>query len=382
MTTRPRRTLFGKPTKGKPRTEIVGRSAGRAGLIASAAMALVGVALGALAAFVGGQGQTLQARYSGFDEILPTTSATGIVQQSRLQKRQLRIGEDKIGDADRVRVAPQLRVGTWRDDIVEDILGATVSITEPAEHPLDGALLPSQIAMDRPRIAIVFDDMGLDRSAFEQLISLPGPVTFSFLPYANNSSEQALIAAERGDSVMLHLPMEPVGKQNPGPRALKVSSSVRNFDRDLIWNLNQLTGYSGVNNHMGSRFTANQPRMTRVLNTLRERNVYFLDSVTTPNSVAQQVARKTGTLFVRRDVFLDPKAGRNTVKRQLAQTEEIARRTGYAIAIAHPRPDTISVIGPWLASASARGFELVTMDQLVNDLHELANTTPIARVDG
>ncbi len=159
---------------------------------------------------------------------------------------------------------------------------------------------------------------------------------------------------------MLHLPMEPSGGADPGPHALKSAMTGADFLRNLEWNLDRFDGYVGVNNHMGSKLTEDIAAMKTLIAYLDDKGVFFVDSVTTPQSAARQAAREIGIDIYARDVFLDDEAGiEEVVKTQLALAERIARETGYVVAIGHPRPETLDVLGPWLTTAPARGFDLV-----------------------
>lgn len=334
------------------RAQIIGQKAGRAGLIASIAMALVGVFLGAGASYLTGQNNEASARHAGFRDLGAARDRAVLMSDTPIAAGRLREGRSFQG------FLPDSQA---RDLIVEQVLSTLKSEGEEVD------LKSNKQLISQPRVVIVFDDMGLDRRVFDDVMDLPGPLTLSFLPYGKNVQEMADDAAEHGYGVMLHLPMEPVGAADPGPHALNVGASAKFLNSELGWNLNRFSGFTGVNNHMGSKFTTNREGMAVVLNMLEARDLYFLDSMTTAQSVGQEMAHQTGTRLVRRDVFLDPEAGKETVYRQLQQVEEIALRTGYVIAIAHPHQDTLNVIGPWLTSALLRGFELVTLDELINE---------------
>ncbi len=367
------------------RAEIVGRRAGRAGVLASICMALVGVILGAAASYLGGHANSVSARYSGYERI----RGFEIEQQKKQFRSGLRIGGANSGfNANRQNepfVNSVVRHGALREGtigqgperkrIVDEVVrgDAARAPADPTVSALVGSSSESSApvgagyGVTRPRVAIIFDDIGPDRSAFQRIVNMPGPLTLSFLPYAKNIQAMVDEASALDHAIMLHLPMEPLGPQNPGPHALKMGSSAKKFHNDLQWNLDRFTGYRGVNNHMGSSVTANKKKMTKVLAAMKRRGLYFVDSVTTAKTVVPEVAMNSGVSVLSRDVFLDPEAGAATVRRQLLQVEEIARRTGYAIAIAHPHEDTLNMLGPWLTSASLRGFDLVTVDALVAD---------------
>ncbi len=225
-----------------------------------------------------------------------------------------------------------------------------------------------------PKLIIIFDDMGLDPLAFDEIMSLPGPVTLSFLPYARALQPLVEKARLRGDDILLHLPMEPSGRADPGPHSLSSEMNADELFEALVWNLGRFDGYAGVNNHMGSKFTRNEQAMKRVLSYLAQRDLFFIDSLTTGSSVALDAGAAVGADVYVRDVFLDSEPGRTNIRRQLALAERIAEKTGYAIVICHPRRETLDVIGPWLTTAPARGFELATVS-LLKDIRPIATAS-------
>ncbi len=307
--------------------------AGRAGLLASLAMAVSGVVVGAFCVYLGGQGATVRAERS-------MASAPAL--------REAAMPGPAAAFAKRARYVDALVVGGADD-------GAG------SEQRFE----PPRLIRDRPKIIVIFDDMGPDKDAFDAVMRLPGPLTFSFLPYAPAVQPLVDRARARGDAIMLHLPMDPTGAQDPGPNSLSVDMPGTALLTALNWHLSRFDGYIGVNNHMGSAFTADIAGMKTVLSVLREEGLFFLDSLTTPESVAADAGVAVDVPVFRRDVFLDPDRSSETVVKQLALVERIARETGYAVAICHPRPETIAAIGPWLTSAPARGFDLATVSTLV-----------------
>lgn len=225
-----------------------------------------------------------------------------------------------------------------------------------------------------PKLIVIFDDMGIDRRAFEEVMTFPGPVTLSFLPYAEGVQPLVDRARARGDDILLHLPMEPAGDADAGPHSLSASMGAEKLFRELAWNLERFDGYVGVNNHMGSKATRNEETMKRVLSLLDQRGLFFINSLTTGASVAAKAGAAVGAEVYVRDVFLDAEPGREAVRRQLALAEEIAAKTGYALVICHPRRETLDVMGPWLTTALARGYDLAT----VSSLREIRTTTMTA----
>jgi polysaccharide deacetylase 2 family uncharacterized protein YibQ len=225
--------------------------------------------------------------------------------------------------------------------------------------------LPFRDLGTKPLIAIVIDDVGLDRPHSKRAWELPGPLTMSFLPYAKDLREQAKAARAHGKELMLHLPMEPGGVANPGPNALLVSLSDAELKQRVTAALDSFDGYVGVNNHMGSRFTAYRPGMETTLRQLKARGLLFLDSRTTPSSVGDQVAQELGVPSVARNVFLDDDEAIDAVKRRLAETEAVARRQGFAVAIGHPHEATIQALAEWLPTVAGKGFALAPLSAVL-----------------
>jgi polysaccharide deacetylase 2 family uncharacterized protein YibQ len=225
--------------------------------------------------------------------------------------------------------------------------------------------LPFRDLNSRPLIAIVIDDVGLDRPHSKRAWELPGPLTMSFLPYARGLREQARAARAHGQELMLHLPMEPGGRADPGPNALLVSLSDAELKHRVTMALDSFDGYVGVNNHMGSRFTAFRPGMETVLRQFKARGLLFLDSRTSAQSVGDQLAHELGVPSVARNVFLDDDGALDAVRRRLAETETVARRQGFAVAIGHPHEATIHALAEWLPTVAAKGFALAPLSAVL-----------------
>jgi polysaccharide deacetylase 2 family uncharacterized protein YibQ len=218
----------------------------------------------------------------------------------------------------------------------------------------------------KPMIAIVIDDMGIDKADAARVISLPGPLTIAFMSYATELAAQAQAARAAGDEIWMHIPMEPLdGEIDAGPNVLKVNLPPDEIRRRLDWALARLPGIVGVNNHMGSKFTQSGPGMAVVMEELRARGLAFLDSRTIASTVASQVAGQVGVPHIDRDVFIDNDESVEAVLRQLEETEHVAQRKGFALAIGHPHPTTIAALQQWLPTLRAKGFVLVPASALV-----------------
>ena len=234
---------------------------------------------------------------------------------------------------------------------------------EPAWRKF-AAAQPANIG-GRKMIAIVIDDMGVDRKRSARAAALPPPLTLSWLPYAHDVEQQAAAARAAGHEILLHAPMQPQGHEDPGPNALLTDLSSDEIRRRLDADLALLPQAVGLNNHMGSLFTRDARAMAPVIDDLKRRGLLFLDSRTTGGSVGVALARNAAVPYAVRDVFLDNQMTVAAVRAQLAEVEAIARRRGYAVAIGHPHDATLDALDPWLHSLAARGFVQVPISTIV-----------------
>ncbi|UYN92999.1 MAG: divergent polysaccharide deacetylase family protein [Enhydrobacter sp.] len=235
----------------------------------------------------------------------------------------------------------------------------------PADETWRRHAVPFRLPSATPLVAIVIDDIGLDRPRSRRAWELPGPMTMSFLPYARDLATQARAARARGHELMLHLPMEPNGRNDPGPQALLVSLSMAEIRQRTVAALDSFDGYAGVNNHMGSRFTAYRPGMEAALRQFKIRGLMFLDSRTTAQSVGDQLAHELGVPSIVRHVFLDDDDTIEAVRRKLAESEVVARRQGFVVAIGHPHEATLQALMEWLPTVQAKGLALAPASAIV-----------------
>jgi hypothetical protein len=226
--------------------------------------------------------------------------------------------------------------------------------------------VPLVPAPDKPMIALIFDDLGIDQAHSREAIKLPGPMTMAFLTYGHNLQELVASARAKGHEILVHVPMAPLDLSiDPGPNALQREFGANEILRRLDWDLSQFSGYVGINNHMGSRFTADTDGMRLVIGELKRRGLIFVDSVTTSDSKGYSTAAAMGLPHAVRDVFLDNMIDAAAIRTQLQRVEETAKRQGYAIAIGHPHPETLAVVTDWLKTVRARGFQLVPVSTIV-----------------
>ncbi|HEY5210979.1 MAG TPA: divergent polysaccharide deacetylase family protein [Stellaceae bacterium] len=225
--------------------------------------------------------------------------------------------------------------------------------------------VPAPPFTGQPQIAIVIDDLGLDRDRTRRAIALSGPVTLSFLAYASELPQQTEAARQAGHELIVHIPMEPIVR----PKLVSQNAGGVVHDellRRLRWDLGRFTGYVGVNNHMGNRLTTDPESIKAVIGELKARGLLFLDS-RGGAGVAVSIAQRLGVPTVSRDIFLDDDVSAVAIKARLADLEKVARQGGTAIAIGHPHDQTLDVLTAWLASLPSKGLQLVPLTAIVRD---------------
>jgi polysaccharide deacetylase 2 family uncharacterized protein YibQ len=220
-----------------------------------------------------------------------------------------------------------------------------------------------------PQVAIIIDDIGYDRAMARKLLALDTDLTFSVLPFAPHSRSIALEIRRRSNELMLHLPMEPeeYPAVDPGPGALLSAMTPDELLLQLRKNLDAVPGIKGVNNHMGSRLTAESSRMYQIFTVLKKEGFFFIDSRSTPHTMGRPSARMFNLPFAERDVFLDHEKDPNYIRRQVEQMIRIAKENGQAVAIGHPYAATYQVLQEMLP-AIKRQVQLVPASAVVNVL--------------
>jgi uncharacterized protein len=216
-----------------------------------------------------------------------------------------------------------------------------------------------------PRLAIIIDDMGNDPGQTRDVVKLPFPLTASVMPHREYSSRTADEVWRRGDQVMLHLPMQPIDDGAQSEKIeLRVGMSADQVRSVLAGMLADVPHAVGVNNHEGSRATADPKLMAELMPELRKRGLFFIDSRTTAATVAYEAAERAGVRAASRKVFLDDVPTRKAVLAQLDLAARDAERDGSAIAIGHPHPETIAALAEGVPRLERRGIHLVFASQL------------------
>jgi uncharacterized protein len=198
-------------------------------------------------------------------------------------------------------------------------------------------------------------------------LALPGPLTLSWLPYGMQLQQQIAAGVARGDETMVHLPMEALGRLNPGPGTLRTWQSPETNLAYLRAAIAAVPGAVALNQHEGSVASLSVPLMDLVMGELRERGMAFVDSRVIPHGVALRRAQAAGLPSLGHDLFIDNDPNPAAIRARLAEMEEIARRTGHAVAIAHPRQTTMDVLERYLPTVAARGFVLWPVSAVISE---------------
>lgn len=229
--------------------------------------------------------------------------------------------------------------------------------------PLETLPSPRQ---GRPRVAVIFDDAGYSMRAAQEVMELGRPVTISVLPDLPFSTAIAEEAPAHGVQVILHLPVQPDNSVIPlGPGGITVDMNDDAIQRTVAADLATVPTAVGANNHMGSRGTSDPRVMRAVIEVMKARHLFFVDSLTSPRSVAVRVAREMGVPTAVRAVFLDNQDEEGYVRGQLLALIKIAQSRGQAIAIGHVGKVTARVLREMLPEFDEAGLELVAVSRLV-----------------
>ena len=246
---------------------------------------------------------------------------------------------------------------------------AEKTLSKPAkptfEKPVGIPEIPPKIKL--PRVAIIIDDLGYDIKIAEKFLELDVVFTFSILPFSPFQQKIARRAHEKGLEVMLHLPMEPVEypSVNPGPGTLLTAMSPDELLDQLEKDLDTLPSIKGVNNHMGSKLTAESNQLYQIFSILKKRGLFFIDSRTTPKTLCKPSARMFRVPFAQRDVFIDHHQQPESIRKQIKALIEIALHHGQAVGIAHPHLTTYRVLEEMLPELKEK-VQFVPASDIVN----------------
>lgn len=234
--------------------------------------------------------------------------------------------------------------------------------SQPTPAPTPGKKEPARM------VAVVIDDIGEDFNFLQELINLKVPLTVAVLPDSSLARECAELAAKNGLEVIIHLPLEAFNNHlsSAGAEGLITTSMSPQDVRSILDRAHSLLPQArGLNNHMGSKATTREDLMEIIISFLKEKNLYFLDSRTSPRSVAYELAVKKKVPAAARQVFLDADEDRSRVKDRMLELFNQARKNGQAIGIGHPFPETLEVLRAYLPRAAEFGVQLVPVSAIV-----------------
>ena len=221
-------------------------------------------------------------------------------------------------------------------------------------------------AKERGRLAVIIDDFGYTAEPIAAFTSIDRPLTFAVLPYQPHTQEAASRGLAARHQVMLHLPLEPLSSAETSEKTtITTAMSDQDIQQTVMKALHNVPGVSGVNNHQGSKATADRRVMHNVLSVVKGQQLFFVDSRTTAKSVALDTAREMNVRSGENEVFLDNSSDVEAIKQQLRLAGRIAVKMGAAIVIGHARPNTAIALRMMIPELEAEGVRLVFASQLV-----------------
>lgn len=221
---------------------------------------------------------------------------------------------------------------------------------------------PASTTAHKAYLTLIIDDLGQSLPRDRRVLALPGPVTTAIMPDTPNATEFAREAHRAGKIVILHMPMDPA----TGPFAWHPELPVEELEKRLNAAFKMVPYTAGINNHMGSRMTAQPAAMAWLMADLQRRHKFFVDSRTSAQTVAAQQAQKVDLASVSRDVFLDDERTEAAIYSQLQTAIELARKQGSAVMIGHPYPQTLAVLERELPKLKAQGIEWIDIKQMIS----------------
>ncbi len=228
------------------------------------------------------------------------------------------------------------------------------------------AAAPPRRVEPEGRLAVILDDAGYSLDELEPFLELPGPLTVAVLPNLPHSAEAARRVLAAGKELILHCPMEAEGDENPGPGALRVGMSQAEIDRLLDADFASVPGAAGMNNHMGSRATADPALMEAVLGYLRRTGRFYVDSRTTALTVGPEIARTLGVPFAQRNVFIDDERSEKAIADAFEAGIQEARARGSLVVIGHVQNrGVLDILRAGRTDLAENGVRLVRLSEII-----------------
>jgi polysaccharide deacetylase 2 family uncharacterized protein YibQ len=214
------------------------------------------------------------------------------------------------------------------------------------------------------KLVIIIDDIGHHLTPGQAAVDLPWKLNIAVLPYTPHGKTLAERAHRSGKEVLLHAPMSTIGSIPLGRGGLTNELDEQEFRQILAENLLQIPHIRGINNHMGSDLTQRRIQMGWVMDELQKRDLYFVDSRTSHESVAANTAKNYGVPNLSRQIFLDNERNPRAIEQKLTEVMDQANKHGMAVAIGHPYPETIRSLKAMLPQLEARGIRLAYVSEL------------------
>jgi polysaccharide deacetylase 2 family uncharacterized protein YibQ len=221
---------------------------------------------------------------------------------------------------------------------------------------------PPTAAPQKAYLSLIIDDLGQNLPRDRRVLALPGPVTTAIMPDTPHAAEFAREAHRAGKIVILHMPMDPA----TGPFAWHPDLPIDELEKRLNAAFKAVPYTAGINNHMGSRMTAQPAAMAWLMADLQQRHKFFVDSRTSAQTVAAAQAQKIGLASVSRDVFLDDERTEAAIYTQLQTAINLARKQGSAVMIGHPYPQTLAVLERELPKLKAQGIDWIDIKLMIS----------------
>lgn len=226
---------------------------------------------------------------------------------------------------------------------------------------------PSYLLETHDQLIIVMDDIGHNRSLGEQALNLPSEVALAFLPHAPFSRKLAIKANEQQHDILLHQPMENESGYALGKGALTSDMDVKSLVNTLLTSLDSIPFVTGINNHMGSLLTQNSDAMSVLLETIKSQDLFFIDSVTSAQTVAWKLSETLNIPTLRRHVFLDNDVRTEALQKQWQTAIKHAKDHGLAVLIAHPYPETLAFLPDAIKGLNTRNIQLISPSEHFNN---------------
>ncbi len=236
---------------------------------------------------------------------------------------------------------------------------------EIAYHVIPPVISLKKISTKRPKLVFIIDDIGNNLDYEDELVALGDQVTYAILPKLTYSQHFSRLSRKTNAEVITHLPLEAMGGRFPGPGLIADDMTEVQIKKMLVEDLKTVPESIGVNNHMGSSGSANRRVMNIIIEELKKRNLFIIDSYTTTQSVILDIAKENKMPILKRDIFIDNQSDENYILGQLQFLVIEARKKGYAIAIGHYRPETLKLLLREIPKLEKNGFDIISISKLI-----------------